>query len=187
MEQKWVCILLPLLLLYDSKWIQCTLYSIIIHWYMIHYYYFRSMFSIDIVMEFLVAGNDGCHIPIDIPLHSIDVLALYLSWSTTNWTEFLYLLSTKNSGRLSHLVVCDSLGHLGEMEWITWCHIQSFYRHKKLWSKLHFTLHSIFSYLRFHIKLLIISLLSVSVFLCRILKYFYWLLVYCIWCICYSW
>lgn len=131
-EQKWMSLLLPLLLFYNSKLTIETLQSIANYILSLFISFVRSIFPNDIADQFMVPGHVGCLTAGNIPLFVADVLVVHLSWAATKRTQILDILSAKMYCHRTDLVVCHCAGHLGEMQRVAWSNVQSFRRYGQL-------------------------------------------------------
>lgn len=131
-EQKFTYVLLPLLILYDSKEDFCFGKNFLLT----NIFPRRSIVSVDVLGEFLVRRDARCDLPVDIPLHPFVVLVsksinisrntisrsiyfqgLNIPRAQTKREEILDLLFAKAFDSISNLALCSCSVYLGETRW----------------------------------------------------------------------
>lgn len=110
-EQKWVMMLLPLLILYNSKSLLTFLSDPPDRKCLS-----RSPFPLKFPVELMVSWHVGRHISGEFSLLAPHVLAVLIPRLTANRTAFLLVLFTQNRVRGSNLALCRYLSHLGKVQ-----------------------------------------------------------------------
>ena len=102
MEQRWMSILLPLLILYNSK-TYFFFYSTVYYWFWKKISHNRSPISTKFLGWFLVSWCIGCSFPSNVLVCSIIILAVCLSWPAPEWSTLHDILSSKTVAGWLHL------------------------------------------------------------------------------------
>lgn len=125
-EQKWMSVLLPLLLFYNSK--RASFYKTMST--DLTTVRCRSILSADTADQLLVPGHAGRRFAGDIPVFAAHVLAVHLPRPTTERTKILDLLFAKVDCRCADLVMRNSASHMGEVQRATGPDLQPFRGHR---------------------------------------------------------